>query len=73
MWEDGKAIFGGQQVEGQPNGVIRAVYYDGSIYEGQATSLGPHGWGRKIFAKRKIPGKLEWDGKNFNKIANEAD
>ena len=35
-----------------PNGIIRAVYYDGSIYEGQATKSGRHGWGRLIYATR---------------------
>ena len=52
------ATFGGQVVEGHPNGLIRAIYYDGSIYEGQATRSGPHGWGRKIFAVRKVPKEM---------------
>jgi len=38
--------------------MIRAVYYDGTIYEGQATKNGPHGWGRMIYARRKVPKAL---------------
>ena len=47
--EDGNDIaFVGQYdpATGQPDGIVRAVYYSGGIYEGQMTPDGkPNGWG----------------------------
>ena len=40
------------------------MHYDGTIYEGQANKNGPHGWGRKIFVKRKKLGKM-FENKEF--------
>ena len=47
--DDGNDIaFAGQHdpATGKPDGVVRAVYYSGGIYEGQMTPDGkPNGWG----------------------------